>query len=238
MFYSKRLKLLFIACPKTGSTSVAEHLLSLDPAGERFRITLENGIVDSSSVKSESLGHATAAEFRAALGASHYDSLQTFGFVRDPIEKLVSAYFFTRGRSVASAFKMRKKQARGRLVTKRIAARVAAKLLPFSVWAAIFPMKKCSSYFLDDSGRIVVDFLGATHRLNEDLNSILADAGIEAEKESVPHINQSVHDRTKDYLVRDGFLYRYLCRRYATDLELFLLVKDAYVDCRELDQKF
>jgi len=234
VFYSERLNLLFIASPKTGCTSVESYLLNLDPDGERFKITLEDRVIDSSCVKSDSLGHATARELREALGAKHYDAMHTFGFVRHPIEKLVSAYFFTRKGSLLGAFQIRTAKSKWRLVAKRIIGITAARILPFWFWALLFPMKKCSDYFLDSSGNIIVDFLGATDRLDADLTGILSGLGVAIRDLRVPHVNQSSHKKAHEYLVQDGFLHRCLQKRYADDLRLFALAKHGYVDCDKL----
>lgn len=88
--------MLFIACPKTGSTSVEASHLQLDPEGERFRISLADRVIDSSMVETDSLAHATAIEFRQVLGDDHFRRMRAIGYVRESIEKLVACYHFTR----------------------------------------------------------------------------------------------------------------------------------------------
>lgn len=235
MFYSERLNLLFIASPKTGSTSVESFLLKLDPDGERFRISIEDRVIDSSHVKTDSLGHATAIEFKQVLGAVKFNSLRTFGFVRDPFEKVVSAYFFTRTGSLIGAFGIRTAKSKWRLVSKRVVSILAARLLPFSVWAYLFPMKKCSDYFLNNAGRLMVDYLGATRRLNHDLQAILNDLDLDVGAVDVPHLNTSNHESVQKYLQKDGVLYRRLARKYADDLRLYELVKNKHVSRRSIE---
>jgi hypothetical protein len=142
LFYSDRFNLLFVACPKTGSKSVEASLLQLDSKGERFRISLPDRIIDSSMVATDSLGHATALEFRQVLGDEHYQNIRVIGFVRDPIEKLVSSYYFTRKLPLQGIFEIKTPKSKLLLASKRVMAILAARLMPFSVWALFFPMKK------------------------------------------------------------------------------------------------
>lgn len=227
MFYSEKLGLLFIAAPKTGSTSVEAFLLKIDPMGERFRITLADRIIDSRHVKTPSLGHATSREFRRLLGPQHYNSLRTFGFVRHPFEKLVSTYFFIRQSSISSATKVRSPKNRWAIMARQILGILLARLLPFWLWARFWPMKKCSDYFLDDDGNLNVDYLGFTSRLSEDLVLILQDIGYQHTNDAVPHANQSKHSTALEY-IGSGRLRRYLQRRYQDDLALCELVKDRF----------
>lgn len=232
MFYSENLNLLFIASPKTGSTSVQSILLDLDPKGERFTITLGDRVIDSSYVNSDSLGHATASEFREVLGPERYDALRTIGFVRDPIEKLVSAYFFTRKGSIRDVLNIRTAKSKWPLVSKRIVAITLARLLPFTVWALVFPMKKCSDYFLDSQGNLIVDFLGSTSRLETDLAGILNDLKVQMDVQKIPHLNRSKHKKVEEYVAPEGILFKYLAKRYADDIRLSELVRNGYADLR------
>ena len=228
MFYSDRLKLLFVACPKTGSTSVEAILLQLDSEGERFRISLPDRTIDSTMVATDSLGHATALEFRQVLGDEHYRNMRVIGFVRDPIEKLVSTYYFTKKGRLLSVFDLKTPKSKLLLAVKRVMTILAARLMPFSVWALFFPMKTCSSYFVDASDRIIVDYLGATHRLNTDLVEMLNDIGIDMSQFDVPRLNTSVHKQPDDYVRKGSFLHKVLSRRYKNDARLFKLVESGY----------
>ena len=228
MFYSDRLNLLFVACPKTGSTSVQAFLSQLDSEGECFRISLSDRTIDSTMVATDSLGHATALEFRQVLGDEYYRKMRVIGFVRDPIEKLVSTYCFTRKVRLRSVFELKTPNGKLFLASKRVGTILAARLLPFSVWALLFPMKRCSSYFIDASDQIIVDYLGATHRLNSDLVEMLDDIGIDTSRLDVPRLNTSVHKQPHEYVRKGGFLHKVLSKRYKNDARLFKLVESGY----------
>ena len=211
--------------------SVHAALENIDPDGERFRIPLPDVVVDSTSVNTDTLGHATAPELRAAMGDHNYRAMTAFGFIRHPIEKLVSSYFFTRKQSLLADFGSSSAGDRLRLLrlsARRIFSVLAARLLPLSVWTVFFPMKTCSSYFVDSDGRIIVDYLGATDRLHSDLVAILDDVGLDTSAVEVPNLNKSVHSGAQSYVAEGGSLHRRLSKRYADDLKLYELVRSRY----------
>ncbi len=70
--YLNQKKLIFIHNPRTGGQSFA---------------TLAYG---------KSLGHLTASKIRNAIGSDEYENRISIGFVRDPVERLISAYNFSR----------------------------------------------------------------------------------------------------------------------------------------------
>jgi len=225
MFHSKNHSLLFIAAPKTGSTSVESCLSEIIQDGTRFRIDLPDKTITSADVSSPSLGHAKAIEFKDVLGATSYNSLFVFGFVRDPIEKVVSSYFFTRSGKLRDAFSIRTEKSKPIMVIRQVISILAARILPLWLWSLMYKMRDCHSYFTDNEGSIIVDCLGSTNRLSLDLLAILDQCGIEVPEQLVPHTNTSVHRRPEDY-----WFFRFwiplLRKRYAADLALFRLVKD------------
>ena len=225
MFYSHKNNLLFIAVPKTGSTSVEECLSELIQDGTRFRITLPDRTITEANVKTPSLGHAKAIEFRDVLGAEIYQGLTVFGFVRDPIEKIVSSYFFTRSGKLRDVFKVRTKKSRSLLVARSIVSILAARLLPLWLWSLVYRMRDCHSYFTDQDGNLIVDYLGSTVRLSSDLVVILDHLGYDIPEDLIPHTNTSQHLKAEDYWFFRLWL-PLLRRRYGADLELYKLVED------------
>lgn len=225
MFYSYENNLLFIAAPKTGSTSVEECLSELIQDGTRFRIDLPDRTITSAHVKTPSLGHAKASEFRDVLGSELYQQLKVFGFVRDPIKKVVSSYFFTRNGKLSSSFSIRTENSKFVMVTRRIISILSARILPLWLWSLVYRMRDCNSYFTDGDENIIVDYLGATERLSSDLVEILDHLGHQVPKELIPHSNASSHRKSGDY-----WFFRlwipYLRKRYSGDVRLYKLVED------------
>ena len=70
--YLKQEKLVFIHNPRTGGQSFA---------------TLVYG---------KSVGHLTASKIKTAIGKDEYEDRISIGFVRDPVERLISAFNFSR----------------------------------------------------------------------------------------------------------------------------------------------
>ena len=70
--YLNQKKLVFIHNPRTGGQSFA---------------TLTYG---------KSLGHLTARKIKTAIGSDEYENRISIGFVRDPVERLISAFNFSR----------------------------------------------------------------------------------------------------------------------------------------------
>jgi len=224
LFFSDKKKILFIAAPKTGSTSVEDILTSRIQDGQRFKIALGERLITSKDVRSPSLGHAKAKEFRDVLGDKHYDDLTVFGFVRDPIEKVVSSYFFTRSGSIRQAFSIKSEKARAPQIMKRILAICSARVLPLSLWSLVYRMRSCADYFMDEDGMIIVDILGATHRLGSDLVEIMRNVEVDFSPDDVPHTNRSKHRYPNEYILF-RFCIPLLERRYKEDSQLFEKVR-------------
>lgn len=70
--YLNQKKLVFVHNPRTGGQSFA---------------TLAYG---------KSLGHLTASKIKTAIGSDEYEKRISIGYVRDPVERLISAYNFSR----------------------------------------------------------------------------------------------------------------------------------------------
>ena len=230
MFYSEKYNFLYIAAPKTGSTSVETFLSNLDEQGQRFRIDIDGRQIDSSNVRAGSLGHATATDLRVALGEAHYDSLRVFGFVRHPVDKIVSAYYFTRSQSIRKSFELRTAGSKFWLVGRRLIAILAARVMPFQIWCLLYPMKRNSDYYLDSSGRVLVDILGATDRLQGDLVAILGELGTPCIDEPIPHENRSLTGKSQRHVAEAGTLHEWLSKKYSRDIDLHTLARDRYAD--------
>lgn len=221
MFYSKKLNLLFIACPKTGSTSIEKYLQEIDNNGETHSITINNKTFEGSDFPYHRVGHARAIDIKRTIGEKKYNNLNVFGMVRHPFEKLISTYFFSREGNLRKSFI---KNGEVKVDSKRIRtflSRLFAKIFPISFWAIIFPMKTSFEYFHDESGNRIVNFLGRTDNLNQDLIVILRKLGVEVD-DNIPHVNKSKHGSTDDYF--KGFLKYYVGRKYEKDLKLYLRV--------------
>lgn len=231
MYYSKNLSLLFIASPKSGTKSVHKYLLKIDPDGERHSITLDNKKLTSQDMFYGVVGHARAWELKKALG-DHYNKLNVFGFVRHPFDKLISSYFFNKSIKLTTAFKIKGKKKLFLRKLRAFLSFLAPKILPIDIWALLFPMKTSRDYFFDQHGNRIVQYLGRTDHLNEDLVVILKEIGI-THNANIPHINKSKH-KSRSHYFNNRWIKQYLNKKYSKDLELYRTVEK---EMRELHQK-
>lgn len=199
MFYSEKFKLLVIGIPKTGTISVENTLLSgLDKDGTCHGIYFGKTKFYSHQFKQGIIIHARAREFRDVLG-SFYDSLTTIAFVRNLYAKLVSAYFFTKSLPI---FKLQKdKKKRLFRMLKYSLSVLAARILPFKFWIYIYPYRSSMSYITSQDGEIIVDYIGRTENLEEDLNQFLKESGIISREIflKVSKSNKSKHDHWTNF---------------------------------------
>lgn len=225
MFYSKTHKLLFIASPKSGSTSVEKLLLSIDQNGERSSMTFDDKKYTGKDTYSGRFGHARALEIYDAIGSEKYENLHVFGFVRHPFDKLISSYHFNNKIDLFGPFRTLGKieiKGKKRLLTRVISgfiSRLATRILPLSIWVLIFPMKTSYEYFHDRNGNRIVEYLGRTDSLNDDLKIILNDIGIDV-TDRIPHVNRSEH-KDWSYYLKFQSIRKYLEKKYKKDIELY-----------------
>jgi hypothetical protein len=223
MYFSNKLSLLFVACPKTGSTSIESYLMDIDPEGQKFRIHINDLKISAEDVYSGVIGHARAWELKEALGDDIYNKLDVFGMVRHPFDKLISSYFYSKSKKISEAFKFKGKKNIFKRKLTGVLTFLAPKILPISIWAILFPMKTSRAYFFDKNGKRIVTYLGRTDKLSQDVNLILKQFGVETNSK-MPHINQSRHQH-RDYYFKDNFIGKYLLKKYQEDILLYQLVE-------------
>jgi|AntRauTorckE5430_2_1112549.scaffolds.fasta_scaffold02667_3 hypothetical protein len=223
MYYSKKLSLLFIGSPKSGTRSVEKYLMKIDSAGENHSVTLDHKKITSKDMHFGVVGHARAWELKRAIGEDVYNQLQVLGLVRHPFDKLISSYFFNKKVNLLSALSMKGEK---RMLTRKIKgllSSLAPKILPIGIWALLFPMKTSYDYFFDRKGNRIVKYLGRTDHLNEDLFAILRNIGITSNL-NIPHINQSQH-KARDQYFKNPWIEKTLAKKYSRDIELYDLAE-------------
>lgn len=181
MRFSQQHKFIFIASPKTGTSSIHKFLDENFDNLEKWCV-----IKDGKSIKVR--GHATALELRNVL-KDEYDSYKKFAFIRNPYSKLLSSYFFLKkgGKQKTMGIKLTMKQ---RLIVG--AKSFFVHLLPFKIWSIIYPYKSNYEYITDKNGELIIDYVGDFEKLENDLFSILDDIGLKnIDKSNFPFINKS-----------------------------------------------
>jgi len=227
MFFSKRYKLLFIAIPKTGSTSIEAFLKTIDPNGSNHSITINGSILKGKDFEKGIIGHARAREIQSVVGIKNYEGLNSFTFVRNPYELLVSAYFFSKKNKIGHF-----KNFKG---SKRIFRRkmgyffsvLSAKMIPFQIWALLYPYKSSYNYIFDNNGKKLIKYIGRTDNLYGDLIEILNLMGIDISNQELQYLNKSSHKDISHYY--NNRLFKYIIyKKIKRDLDLYENISSKY----------
>lgn len=188
---------LFFAFNKTGSSSIEKilhpyqnHILN---RWLRFRFAL--GRQHTSIFK-----HVRPLEIRRLISRSKWDRYFKFCFVRNPFDRLVSIYFYHR---------------QGIPATHPLASK-----LPFEQWIAEggsgSAQRLMSEFVCDESGKVIVDFVGRYENLEGDFRTVCKRLGIEWQ---LAHLNRSRHAHYSTYYTDRA--RREVEHRFARDLEMF-----------------
>lgn len=189
MVISLENRYIFIAVPKTGTTSIQKFLLKHDPTAKRYRIEIEG--------KKYSFGeHDTALQIKRELGGD-YSKFRTFGFIRNPHSRIVSSYFFYKnGKPITSGNKN---------PWPAWIRTLYARVMPFEIWALSYPYKSNIEHFVDEKNNLIVDFIGTFENLHYDLAKIFNSLGLDLPVEELPHTNKSTHSLVKEYFRNKNF---------------------------------
>ena len=201
-----------MAVPKTGTTSVQKYLLENDK-------TATKNSVEINGKHHKFQEHMTALEIKNVL-AVNYQSFTIIGFVRHPYGRIVSSYFFYKkgAKSWSWVGRESKKPTEQKLKIK------LAQLLPFHIWALVYPYKSNIEYFFDTKNILIVDLknIGLFEDLEENLNEILSRSNIRLEKK-IPHENKSNHGDKDNYFKNPVFKW-IINLKVKRDLEFYNLV--------------
>lgn len=208
MLISKRHNFIFVHVQKTAGTSLTKVLRREAPDARQWH---------------GRHGHASAGI--AELGRNSWDGFFSFGFVRNPWDRLVSHYSMIRDRIADLTPEQRE----------------LPKPFKIELWNYVFHFSQdfesfldnCTGliwdrdcyksflfnqvdYLTDETGRLAVSFVGRFENFAADANEALRRIGIESE---VPRLNTSVRSDYRDYYsprTRD-----LVARRFARDIETF-----------------
>jgi hypothetical protein len=193
-------RMIFVANPKTGSSSVEAALAEFNEEPVLDQMAREGFFTRH---------HVPAYLLREIVGTKIWDAYFTFAFVRNPWDWFVSQHFYNarkRGLSVDQE--------------KPFSADVVQATHDFlrvyrgAEWAD----SACQNAFVcDERGTILVDFLGRFEHLDRDFSLALSMAGGPGAR--LPHRNRSAHEHfTSYYTPTTVELVR---RLYSQDVSLF-----------------
>ena len=176
MVISYKNKYIFIAAPKTGSRSVRKFLLFKDKTAINYSDLKKTKGIDIP-------GHATAQQIKKILSDKLFYEFKKIVIVRHPYAKIVSSYFFYKNGYALT---------KGNTDPLPTLIRVwSAKILPFKLWALVYPYKSNFEYLTDEKGEIIVDYIGRQEQLSSDIIHIFNELGFDWNANDFPHENKS-----------------------------------------------
>ena len=223
MLYSKKGNFIFVANPKTGTTAFQKSVKTIDDSA---RInTFPNKYRD---IKIP--GHATAQRIKELIG-NDYESSKKICFVRNPYEKVVSAYFFLiNGKPLVhgSVFNYNKNINVFLKALKTQLTILLAKTLPFEIWSMLYTYKKNLDYVLDERGKFLINYICRTEVIDEDLKFVFD--SIDYEKKdlfNLNKINKSKHDAAEKYFSKKWHK-KLFDRKYKNEIKFYNSLKNNY----------
>lgn len=208
MLFCEERRFVFIAVPKTGTTSLEMALERQDPAVLRNRLRTPEGEL----VKVPK--HLTVARARELLGA-RADAYRFVGFMREPLDRTISAYFYL---SAGRAWQRFREGRRGdRLLGLRS---IVSRLLPPPLWFALYPFRAQHHYVRRRDGSFGLDFCGRTEHLADDAQAMLRFLGYgDSLTLTLDRLNAAPREPFPPWQAR--LIERILRLRLARDLRLY-----------------
>lgn len=152
------------------------------------------------------LQHLLAAQVRQEVGAETFGSYFKFAFVRNPWDRAVSQYEYTRTRPDLQAFiGMSEDDSFNRYLG------LIAKC-PHVQW---LPQHR---FVFDEDGNLLVDFIGSFERLRADAESVFRRLAIRTSG-GLPHVNASKRGPIEAYYDREAI--EMVAALYKDDLRMF-----------------
>lgn len=172
--------------------------------------------------------HSTALEARKFLGEAMYDKFYKFAFVRHPVDRLHSLYSYAlklAHDAPLSEEEQRKLDAHGewpdRPPFRYKAVAAALESSSFSdfalhplTWADAGAQPQWKSV-CDDSGQLIVDFVGKVENIEQDFKQVCAKLEVEVPLE----VRNSSHDK-KTAQALSPLAHATICDRFARDFSL------------------
>ena len=190
MILSHLHKFIYIAVPKTGTTSVQKQLESTNIKGIRiFNLVGHEGWTTEDRFRK----HIPVVDLKNHI--NKFDQYFKFGFSRNPWDLMVSWYAYR----------------------QRPNALISTRGMSLSEFIKKTDMGMQHTYFFDEIGNNLMDFIGKTENLQEDLNIICDKIGIP--NQQLPHKNKSKHKHYTEYY--DDETRQIVAEKYAKDIEYF-----------------
>ena len=191
MILSEKHNFIYIAIPKTGTTTIHNAFSKLDDE----TLFMEKANKSNKNRVNKSLyKHITPKNLKTQI--ENFDEYFKFTFVRNPYDRAVSwVYYYYRNRKInldEHSFK--------ELIFK----------FPDWIWT-------CQHEFLFEDNKNSMNFVGKVENFQEDFNTICDKIGIPHQQ--LPHKNKSKHKHYTEYY--DEETKSIVAEKYAKDIEYF-----------------
>ena len=165
------------------------------------RLGMKNALFCRYNALHQLNGHATAKEMKETLPSSVFNNYFKFSFVRNPWDWQVSLYKFGltyethHQRDLISSF---------------------GSFDEYLEWRINEDKHLQKDFLADESGNLLVDYVGKIENINQDFSFICEKIGIQAE---LPHLNKSPHDHYTSYY--NPHTISMVAEAFAEDIECF-----------------
>jgi hypothetical protein len=193
MPYSPTLGLIYVAIPKTGTTSLTHALHDMEPAGRRLHLYKEtisrdyrrkHRLDEIGDPKPGKGKHLSAIQIKYILGNDEFNRCLKFTLVRNPWARMVSRYYFNHAQSAPSAAETKKRGS-----TRKFHH------LDFSTWITRRYQRHRKgksisgqlSKLTDLEGKVLVDHIGRLESVQETLDWVCDNVG--ERRIAMPHVN-------------------------------------------------
>jgi hypothetical protein len=225
MLTSETKQYIFLSNPKTGTTAIQNKIRGLDSTAVMNRLK-----VKGETTKFPEHGNALLLQAQLRKDIEKY---QVFTFVRDPYEKIVSAYFFYKNGEPLVHKNLLWYWRKG--LRNMIKASVSylnvlfARSIPFYMWSLLRRVKSNEKYLVDQEGIFIVNYIGQTENLSSDFSIIIQKLGIVSKAEKVSHLNASSHNKSNTYYNRKWHLNQ-IRQIYQRELSIYKLIQSKPAD--------
>jgi hypothetical protein len=193
MPYSKSLGLIFVAIPKTGTTSVTRALSRIEPS--EGGLLLLNELIDQEYRRKYRLNeigdnkpgrgkHLSALQIKYILGDEEFDRCLKFSVVRNPWARMVSRYFFTHVESEPSDEEKVRRGTTRKFHDQEFETWISKR------WLRHKAGKRQNSQWrklVDLDGQLLVDHVGQLESVQDTLDWVSEQIGVE--RIVMPHVN-------------------------------------------------
>ena len=193
MPYSKSLGLIFVAIPKTGSTSVTRALKNAEPSESGLQLL--NEVIDKKYRKKYRLDeivdkypgrgkHLSAIQIKYIVGDEEFDRCVKFSVVRNPWARMVSRYFFTHVEAKPSRGERLK-----RGTTRKFHNMEFSTWIKSAYWRHKLGIRTNSQLgkLTDLEGKLLVDHVGQLENVQDTLDWVSEKVNID--RIEMPHVN-------------------------------------------------